>query len=152
MTGFAKTRRFFHRVVLAKQFTWIYDRFQLKQPLGARGEIQAERFFLRLGWIIIHRNFSTDLGEVDLIAVDQDTLVFVEVKTRRNCVRGRPEDSVDEEKIRRIARMAEQFLRRHQLNNYRVRFDLVSIIWPQDSVPEIEHYRNAFQAPTQIGS
>ena len=147
MIDFAKARGFFNRVVLAERLTWFYDQFHPKLSLGDRGEIQAERFLLRSGWIIIARSYSTDLGEIDLIAVNGESLVFVEVKTRSSLERGLPEDAIDSDKIRRISQMAQQYLH-HQTS---IRFDVISILWAEDESPQLKHYKNAFQAPSSIG-
>jgi putative endonuclease len=145
-------RGLFHRIILAKPFTRLYDQFQKQLSLGDRGEILAERFFLRQGWIVLARSYSTELGEIDLIAVDQQTVVFVEVKTRTDTSKGLPEDAVDDDKERRIAQMAEQYIRRHQLEKQRIRFDIFSIVWDQNSSPITKHYRDAFDAPLKFGN
>lgn len=143
-------RGWINRMLLTKRLTWIYDRFQKPQSLGARGELEAERFLLRKGWIILVRGFSTESGEIDLIAVDGKTLVFVEVKTRSNLNKGLPIEAVDQEKMNHIFQVAEQFYYRHQLEGTAVRFDVVSILWPGESDPEITHYQDAFDAPVQF--
>ena len=93
---------------------------------------------------IIVRGYRTARGEVDLIARDGDTLVFVEVKSRR---RGEPAEAVTLEKQRRLTLAALHFLKRHRLLETRSRFDVVAIVWPDDRAkPAIEHFRNAFEA------
>ena len=82
-------------------------------------------------------------GEIDLIARDGDTLVFVEVKARRQ---GVPAEAVTPEKERRLTLAALQFMRRHNVLEVRSRFDIVAIVWPDDrSPPRIEHFKNAFE-------
>jgi putative endonuclease len=113
--------------------------------LGDRGERLAARYLRRHGLRIIVRGYRTSRGEIDLIARDGDTLVFVEVKTRRA---GQPAEAVTPEKQRRIARAALEFARRHGLLGHRARFDVVAIVWPDDGrPPTIEHFPNAFEAP-----
>ena len=81
---------------------------------------------------------------VDLIALDGERVVFVEVKTRRS---GSPAEAVTLEKQRNLTRAALHFLKRHHLLNQPIRFDVVAIVWPDDSrKPTIQHYRNAFPA------
>ena len=93
---------------------------------------------------MLTRGYRTRLGEIDLIARDGETLVFVEVKSRR---RGVPAEAVTPEKQRRITLAALQFLRKHGLLDVRGRFDIVAIVWPDDrGEPRIEHIPNAFEA------
>lgn len=141
------TRGLFHRILLTRKLTWIYDLINKPKTLGQRGELEAERFLLRKGWQIIARGYSTESGEVDLIAVDGKTLVFVEVKTRSSDTKGLPADAVDESKMRRISKVAEEFYYRHQLDGTSMRFDVISILWPENSTPQIRHYEQAFDAP-----
>ena len=116
----------------------------LGRMLGNRGETAAARFLKKRGMRVLRRGFRTPRGEIDLIARDGDTLVFVEVKTRR---RGEPAEAVTVEKQRRLTLAALEFLKRHNLLEQRSRFDVVAILWPDDDAePTIEHYRNAFEA------
>jgi putative endonuclease len=113
---------------------------------GWIGERAAARYLKKQGMRVLTRGFRTRWGEIDLIARDRDTLVFVEVKTRR---RGEPAEAVTPEKQKRLTRAAFQFLRRHRLLEPSVpsRFDVVAIVWPDDrSKPRIQHIPNAFEA------
>jgi putative endonuclease len=101
----------------------------------------------RLGYTIIARGQRDRMGEVDLIAVDGRTIVFVEVKTRSSHDGGHPVDAVDPDKQRRLTRAALAYLKRHDLLEYPARFDVVAVTWPDGaSQPLIEHYRHAFEA------
>ena len=101
---------------------------------------------LREGWITIDRGYSDHFGEIDLIMVDQSTLVFVEVKTRGQEDGTSPAEAVDEIKIQRLTKTAQGFIRRLGLENCRVRFDVVAILWPDpNDSPQIEHYQAAFE-------
>jgi putative endonuclease len=112
--------------------------------LGDRGERAAARFLRRKGMRIIVRSYRTRFGEIDLIAREGDTLVFVEVKSRRQ---GVPAEAVTLEKQRRITLAALHFLRKHGLLEVRSRFDIVAIVWPDErGEPQIEHIPNAFEA------
>jgi putative endonuclease len=112
--------------------------------LGARGERTAARFLRRKGYRMLLRGFQTPQGEIDLIARDGDTLVFVEVKSRRV---GEPAEAVTPEKQRRITRAALQFLKRHGLLEQRCRFDVVTIVWGDGrQKPIIQHFPDAFEA------
>ncbi len=113
--------------------------------LGDRGERYAARFLRKQGFRILARNYSSQFGEIDLIAVDGETLVFVEVKTRKSDVAGTPDEAVDLEKQRKITRTAWAYIKQHKLHDQRTRFDVVSLIWPDDArQPDIRHFRNAF--------
>jgi putative endonuclease len=112
--------------------------------LGERGERAAARFLRREGLRVLLRGYRTRSGEIDLVARDGDTLVFVEVKARRQ---GVPSEAVTPEKQRRMSLAALHFLRKYDLLEARSRFDIVAIIWPDDRrPPEVEHIRNAFEA------
>ena len=83
---------------------WIEGLFAEK-PLGRRGEAAAARYLARKGYKIAARGDRTSLGELDLVAVDGKTVVFVEVKTRQSCEEVHPAEAVDEAKQRRLTRL-----------------------------------------------
>ena len=120
------------------------------RTLGQRGEAAAARFLKKKGYILVARSDRMRLGEIDLVAVDGRTVVFVEVKTRRSHEAGHPADAVDEDKQRRLTRLALTYLKRHNLLEYPARFDVVAVTWADDRrAPVIEHYPNAFEAVGQ---
>ena len=98
--------------------------------LGAHGERLAVRRMRRDGYRIIARNFRAAGAEVDVIAMDRDTLVFVEVKTRAGVGAGRPEESVHGLKQHRIRRAAAAFAHARGMDNHPMRFDVVAISRP----------------------
>lgn len=108
--------------------------------LGREGEEAAGRFLESLGWRILERGWRTRLGEVDLIARDGDTVVFVEVKTRSSNRFGPAESAVDRRKRGRIVRAALAWLGRSGLDAP-VRFDVVAL-----QGGEMRHVRDAFTA------
>jgi putative endonuclease len=115
----------------------------LNRLLGERGERAAARHLKRHGLRVLVRGYRTEQGEIDLIAREGDTLVFVEVKARRH---GVPAEAVTPEKQRRLTNVALQFMRRYEVLEVRSRFDVVAIVWPDDETPpQIEHFRNAFE-------
>jgi putative endonuclease len=115
----------------------------MNRLLGERGERLAARYLKRQGMRILLRRYRSEQGEIDLIARDGDTLVFVEVKARR---KGSPVETVTLEKQRRLTNVSFQFLRKYQLLEVRSRYDVVAIVWPDDRTPpQIEHFRNAFE-------
>jgi putative endonuclease len=87
------------------------------------------------------------LGEIDIIAVDGRTVVFVEVKTRRSAALARPAQSIHATQQVRLTRSALVFLKSHGLLQTASRFDVVEVLWPQaQRRPEIHHFPNAFPA------
>ena len=114
---------------------------------GDRGERAAAKFLKRQGFRIVQRNYSTPLGEIDIVALDGKTIVFVEVKTRSSLVAGRPEEAVTLDKQRKLTNMALAYLKKHKLLEHSARFDVVAIVWPDDArqPAEIRHLRNAFE-------
>ena len=122
-------------------------RFFPPRTLGQRGEDAAARFLQREGYKILARGRRLATGELDLVALDGRTIVFVEVKTRTSADAGHPADAVDAVKQRKLTRLAVTFMKRHGLLEYPARFDVVAITWPSDgSRPRIEHFKNAFEA------
>ncbi|MEX2121806.1 MAG: YraN family protein [Pirellulales bacterium] len=116
-------------------------------PLGQRGEAAAARYLRRRGYRIVAQGDRGQLGELDLVAVKKRTVVFVEVKTRQSQAAGNPGEAVDDDKQRRLTRLALSFLKRHGLLEYPARFDIVAVTWPEgQSRPSIEHFEHAFEA------
>lgn len=123
----------------------------LQKLLGDRGERAAVAFLKKLGYRILARQFRNDFGEVDIIAQDGETTVFVEVKTRKSANDGQPFEAVDRRKQDKITRVALAWLKKHGRLEQRARFDIVSILWPEESgEPQLTHYLNAFE-PTGRG-
>lgn len=116
-----------------------------KTPLGERGENVAAKYVRHeLGYRILTRNFRVKSGEVDIIARDGDTLVFIEVKTRAYDD-PTPEEQVNLTKQHQITRAAKVFLSRYG-GRPRARFDIVGIVWPTGQKPMIRHTQSAFEA------
>jgi putative endonuclease len=115
--------------------------------LGERGERAAARYLKRLGYKIVFSRHRQRYGEVDIIAIDGQTVVFVEVKTRRDASLGRPAEAGDLKRQGRMTRAALAFLKSHGLLEYASRFDVVEVVWPEGQKrPEIQHLQNAFEA------
>jgi putative endonuclease len=118
-----------------------------RKSLGERGEDAAARYLKRKGYRILARHLDLPLGELDIIAVDGRTIVFVEVKTRTTCGAGHPAEAIDARKQRRMTQAALSYLKRNGLLQYAARFDVVAITWPETARrPAIEHYESAFSA------
>lgn len=126
--------------------SWLQERIQ-PLSLGERGERAAARLLRRLGWHLVTTRRRHRYGEVDIIAVDGRTVVFVEVKTRRSEQLGRPAEAIDATRQARLTRAALAFLKSHGLLEYASRFDVIEVIWPTDArQPTIRHIRDAFPA------
>ena len=98
-----------------------------RQNLGKSGEDLAVAELERLGYAVLARRYRTNHGEIDIIARDGDTLVFVEVKVRTSADCGRAAEAVTRRKQRRLASMASDYLVRNDLNDVACRFDVVAI-------------------------
>jgi putative endonuclease len=130
---------------------WLWLRRLLSAgTFGDRGERLAERHLRSLGYRILARNVRNSGGEIDLIARDGDTVVFVEVKSRRDVDHGRPEDAVSRDKQSRLTRAALVHLKSRGWLERRARFDVVAIVWPADGEPQVTHFKCAFE-PTGRG-
>ncbi len=109
------------------------------RQIGQAGEDQAAAFLQAKGYKIIARNFLVPGGELDLVAYDKKTLVFVEVKKRASNAFGGPVAAVTHTKQKRVARAAAQFLKAKSPKFDSIRFDVICVL-PQG----IEHISNAF--------
>ncbi len=112
--------------------------------LGARGEEIAVAFLKGRKYTVMERNFRCRGGEVDIIARDGKTLVFVEVKTRRSLSFGPPQAAVTPFKQRQISKAALTWLAKKRLDEASARFDVIAILLQDHDVPRIDHIRNAF--------
>ena len=128
--------------MIARTSAWIAD-LRAQLPLGRRGERAAEKHLRRNGYRIVARNYRAAGAEIDLVAMDGETLVFVEVKTRRSREAGAPEEAVDERKQARMRRAAEIFATRYRADDITMRFDIVAVDASGERL-EIELLRNAF--------
>ena len=125
---------------------WLQARFATP-TLGERGERAAARKLRRLGYRIVTTRHRQRYGEIDIIAVDGQTVVFVEVKTRRSQRHGEGAEAVDTNRQARLTRAALAFLKAHGLLEYASRFDVVEVLWPDDAKqPTIRHIQDAFPA------
>ncbi|HDH06133.1 MAG TPA: YraN family protein [Nitrospirae bacterium] len=111
--------------------------------LGQRGEGLAVEFLKKKGYKIIKQNYKTRIGEIDIIADDGGTLVFVEVKTRESIAYGMPFEAVTRYKKRKIANVALLYLKKIK-EVPPCRFDVVSIYYDNGS-PEFELIKDAFE-------
>jgi putative endonuclease len=113
---------------------------------GARGEELAARFLRQNGYRILYHDFRGRTGgQIDLVCRDQDTLVFVEVKTRGSEDFGRPFEAVRFDQQKRISRGALAWLRMLDSPEILFRFDVVEVIFAENGRPQLELIKNAFQ-------
>jgi len=111
--------------------------------LGAFGEKLAYAKIKQLGYRSILRNYRCPLGEVDLIAKDGDTLVFIEIKTRKGRSVGYAKEAVNEKKRRQLSKVALAYMKSEGCCDLRARFDVVAVSLGRGE-PEIEVIKNAF--------
>ncbi len=112
--------------------------------LGPRGEKIAARFLKKLGYKIVSRNYESSAGEIDLIALDGDSIVFVEVKSRSSRSGADPETAVGWRKQQQLSRVAKYYLSSKNLSNRPCRFDVIGVLIQDGCDPDIEHFVNAF--------
>ena len=113
---------------------------------GRPGEDHACRHLTASGFTILQRNYRCRSGEVDVVARDGETTVFVEVKERTGASHGAGYESVTFGKRRRLIRAARLYAATHGLEDQPLRFDVISIDWTADGVPRIRHEPGAFDA------
>lgn len=114
-----------------------------KRKVGKTGEDVAENFLKTLGYQIIEKNFYYQHGEIDIVAKEGETLVFVEVKSRRSDRFGAPEESVTPRKQEVLRRTAEGYVASKNLTDTECRFDVVSVVM-KDGAAECRLLKNCF--------
>ena len=114
-----------------------------RQILGKTGEDLAVRYLRKNGYTILETNYRNSLGEIDIIAKEQDTIVFVEVKTRKNNRFAHPKEAVTSRKQKTISRVAQAWLKQRKKKDAKARFDVVAVLADQNK-PEIELIKHAF--------
>jgi putative endonuclease len=116
-----------------------------RRATGIKGEEEAARFLQRCGYAILDQNVRTRAGEIDLVAREGKTLVFVEVKTRKDLTVEPPQAAVNTRKQNRLAKLAQGYLRAKRMREVPCRFDVVSVIVNEEGgVKAIRHIPNAF--------
>lgn len=116
-----------------------------RQSLGWMGEEFACAELQNRGYVILARRYRRRGGELDIVAREGQTVVFVEVKTRKGQAFGSGPEAVTARKRRRMIGVATDFLSRHDLTHSPCRFDVVAVDMGPDG-PRVELYRNAFDA------
>ena len=108
---------------------------------GKTGEDLAVRYLETHGYRVLDRNYTTDVGEVDIFVTDEKTLVAVEVKSRLSLEYGTPAEAVGHEKIKKISQVTAQYIKQYRLFDVPVRFDVVEVYLGAKTV---NHIVNAF--------
>lgn len=114
-----------------------------RQQYGEAGEALAARLLRRQGYRILETNYRTPIGEIDIIARERDTIVFVEVKARRSLHFGHPKTAVTAHKQRKLSMLALYYLKITGQSGAKARFDVVAISAAPER-PDVEIIRNAF--------
>lgn len=119
--------------------------FMKKNELGEKGESFAARYLEdNCGYTIVAKNYKNKIGEIDIIAQDHKTIVFVEVKTRKTVQYGFPSEAVDKRKQHKIANVAACYLSFKKLWQYPCRFDVIEVYANDETTVKINHIKNAF--------
>ena len=112
---------------------------------GRAGESMAEEYLAVRGYNILEKNYRNRFGEIDIIAKDGNTFVFIEVKTRNTSLHGLPADAVDIRKQGRIGRVALYYITVKKIGDHPCRFDVLSI-----SDDRVELIKDAFDIPDEL--
>jgi putative endonuclease len=120
------------------------DAEKTTQTLGRAGEEIACAYLRRKKYKILARRFRLFRGEIDIIAKDGETLVFVEVKARADDSHGRPEEAVTPGKQRQIRKIALGYVTQNPPGNVDCRFDVIAILYREGNEYRLEHFKDAF--------
>ncbi len=110
-----------------------------KREIGTFNEKLAQEFLIKLGYEILDKNFFTTTGEIDIIAKKENLLVFVEVRSRSYNSFGKPFETINKAKIKKIIKTSQAYISKNNLHNFDVRFDVISI-----ENGELIHIKSAF--------
>lgn len=116
----------------------------MTKELGFQGEHLALEKIISLGYKVLAKNYTCKLGEIDIIAKDKDTLVFIEVRTKSNKKFGLPQETVNIKKQNKIKKVAQYYLVKNNLLDFYCRFDVIGITWQNNCKPQIEIIKDAF--------
>ena len=120
-----------------------------QNDFGRHSEIMAQNYLMSIGYKILETNWRSGHKEIDIIAKDENIIVFVEVKSRTNDIFAKPEDAVNFKKIKNIVRAANTYLISHNIENDS-RFDIITLLLMPSGEYKIEHIKDAFIAPLGI--
>jgi len=114
----------------------------IRKNIGDKGEDNAVNFLVANGYEVLQRNYRYGRGEVDIIALKDAIMVFIEVKTRKNAQYGYPETFLSEPQQDRIHLAAEEFVLQKEWQG-EIRFDIIAILWDRNE-PTLDHFKDAF--------
>ncbi|MCI1742061.1 MAG: YraN family protein [Prevotella sp.] len=120
---------------------------------GVWGEELASSYLRQKGYTILDRDWHQGKRDLDIVALDEDgqTLVFVEVKTRRSADYQNPEMAVDDKKICNLAYAADSYIKSHKVTLRNIRFDIISVIGQGPQMDRIDHIQDAFNPLLVLG-
>jgi putative endonuclease len=116
----------------------------LAYELGKTGEDVALDYLKKKKYKIVDKGFRFLRGEIDIIAYDDETLVFIEVKTRKSVKFGQPEESITPAKRKQLRRVAQGYLLRKHIQDVECRFDVLSLTYDELGGYTVEHFEDAF--------
>lgn len=116
-----------------------------KKELGRLGENIAAAYLKENGCRILEMNFTAKYGEIDIIAQEKNTLLFVEVKTRKNSLYGTAAQAVNYKKQRKIILTASAYMSLHENTVSNCRFDIIEIYYNNSSSYKVNHLKGAFE-------
>ena len=111
------------------------------QELGKLGEDEAVKYLIKNGCIILDRNYNCAQGELDIVALDKNEIVFVEVKTRRSAYYGEPAEAVNYYKLKHMISSIKYYLYKRNLEDEFIRIDIIEVYIKQDRI-KINHIKN----------
>ena len=114
-----------------------------KNAVGRYGEDLAARYLTSHGFAVLERNWRCELGEIDIVAREGDTLVVCEVKTRRGLNYGSPLESITHRKLTTLRKLAGRWLQAHQLRPAAIRIDIIAVLFDHNTPPSVDHVRGA---------
>ncbi len=110
---------------------------------GKLGEDLAAHYLKKNGYTILHRNYATRYGELDIVATKNNKVCFIEVKTRSNLLKGKPHEAVTYRKIQHLKFAAEIYLLKNKIKDCKLSLDSISIILnPDNTALEIKLFEN----------
>jgi putative endonuclease len=113
------------------------------KEMGIRGEQIAVKYLLSQGYVILERNYRSRQGEIDIVSKHNNTIIFVEVKTRSSLAYGRPVESINHKKIKHLQYTAQGYMQWKNLNNCACRFDAIEVVIGSLGIkPKINHILN----------
>ena len=121
-----------------------------KKELGKLGEDIAASYLKRHGYEILERNFTNRIGEIDIIARNNNVLCFIEVKTRADDRLGRPEEAISKTKQRKISQVVLSYLKMHGIYEGDFRFDVAAVMFDEKTnAKKLNLIKNAFELDAQ---